>query len=151
MLGGCFGGAELSPSGEGLPRASITFPDSIPPGAVRRAELTVANPGPGDIESLSVDFARVGAPAAQGLPNPIVDPGRGRDSGAVVDVSPRPRRAAPDVSYGFGPLPEGESVTLSFAVEVPEDPGVAANSVIVYDAADPGRAAGVRLETAVER
>ena len=152
MLAGCFSsGAELSSSGKALPVVTVDFVAVAQPGSVHTSALAIDNPGPGDISSLVVTFARVGAPAAEGLPNPIVDPGRGPDSGTVVDVRPRPSAASPDVFYRFGPLPEGESITISFDLRVPEELGPAANSVTVYDDADPGRARGVRLETTVER
>jgi hypothetical protein len=148
----CFSsGAELSDSGKGLPEVTVNFSTTAEPGSVHTARLSVSNPGPGDISSIVVAFARVGAPAAEGLPNPLVDPGETADSGAVVDVRPHPASASADVQYRFGPLQEGDSTTILFDVEVPEDPGPAANSVTVYDAADPGRARGVRLETSVER
>ncbi|CAN5633249.1 hypothetical protein BH24ACT26_BH24ACT26_13990 [soil metagenome] len=152
LLAACFGaGAEVSRSGKGLPRATIVFPDTAQPGSEQALELAVTNPGPGGIESLAVAFARVGAPSAKGLPNPIVDPGKGPDSGSVRDVRPRPSGASPDVSYRFGSLPEGETVTIRFRLEVPLDTGLAANSVIVYDDAEPDRSTGVRLETSIER
>ena len=148
----CLAGfTELSESGKGLPQVTVEFPDEADPGSVHRAALDVANPGPGDMASVVVTFARVGAPAVEGLPNPIVDPGRGPDSGTVVSVEPRPTAASPDVMYRFGPLAEGRSTTITFDLEVPRLPGPAANSVTVSDGDDPGRARGVRLETLVRR
>jgi hypothetical protein len=152
LLPACFrGGSELSESGKGLPVVGVRFPPETEPGSVHTSRLSVRNPGPGDISSLAVAFALVGAPASQGLPNPLVDPGRGPDSGTVVAVSPEPTARAPDVLYRFGPLPEGEAITISFELEVPVETGPAASSVTVYDDVDPGRARGVRLETTVER
>ena len=148
----CFSSsAELSESGKGLPEVTVEFPAETRPGSSHPAALEVTNPGPGDISSVVVTFARVGAPAAEGLPNPIVDPGRGPDSGTVAAVDPPPSASSRDVMYRFGPLAEGDSATITFELEVPRTPGPAANSVTVYDAADPGRARGVRLETMVER
>ena len=146
----CFGGGELSDSGRGLPDVTVQFPDRARPGTVQRARLEVGNPGPGDIDSVVVAFARVGAPAVDGLPNPIVDPGRGPDSGTVVEVAPSPEGSSKDVLYRFGPLPEDETTGITFDLRVPRTAGLAANSVTVYDAADPSRARGVRLATTVE-
>jgi hypothetical protein len=152
LLAACFGGGpEVSASGKGLPLTTVEFPAGSAAGSAHTAELTVDNPGPGDIPALAVTFGRVGAPAAEGLPNPLVDRGRSAETGSIVEVRPRPSASIPNVIYRFGPLPEGESVTIEFVVKVPEAPGVAASSVIVYDAAEPDRASGVRLETLVER
>jgi hypothetical protein len=140
----------LSESGRGLPDVTVQFPDRTGPGTVHRALLEVGNPGPGDISNVVVAFARVGAPAAEGLPNPIVDPGRGPDSGTVVDVAPSPERSSKDVLYQFGSLAEDETTGITFDLRVPQAAGLAANSVTVYDAADPSRARGVRLATTVE-
>jgi hypothetical protein len=149
----CFGGAaELSESGQGLPVVSIDFPATASPHSVHPAALRVVNPGPGDIARLVVAFARVGAPAAEGLPHPLVDPGRSGESGSVMGVTPRPASVSEDgVVYRFGPLAEGRSVVIRFRVRVPRAPGPAANSVTIYDDVDPGRARGVRLETIVQR
>jgi hypothetical protein len=148
----CFrGAAELSESGRGLPQVTVEFPVSVDPGSTHVSVLRVRNPGPGDISRVAVAFARVGAPAAQGLPNPIVDPGKGPDSGEVVSVTPEPSSVSPDgVVFRFEALPEGESMTVEFRLRVPLQAGVAANSVTVYDDAEPGRAGGARLETTVE-
>ena len=148
----CFAGtAELSESGKGLPEVTVEFPTATQPGSLHEAAVEVTNPGPGDISSVVVTFARVGAPAVEGIPNPIVDPGRGPESGSVVSVDPAPAASSKDVMYRFGPLSEGESTTITFGIEVPRRPGPAANSLSVYDAGDPGRTGGVRLETVVQR
>jgi hypothetical protein len=149
-LGGCYrGAAELSASGKGLPQVSVEFPHRTAPGSVHTSMISVTNPGPGDIERVTVAFARVGAPASEGLPRPIV--GGSRGSGGVVSVMPRPSSVSPDgVVYRFGPLQEGGSESFEFRLEVPSTSGVAANSVTVYDDVDPDRARGARLETTVE-
>jgi hypothetical protein len=144
------GTTELSPSGKGLPQLEVDFIARARGGSVHTSELTVRNPGPGDIATLAVSFARVGAPAAEGLPNPLVDPGLGPTSGTILRVRPRPASAAHDVVYRFGSLAEDGSMTISFRVRVPQRPGPAASSVMVYDDTEPERASGVRLETVVE-
>lgn len=153
LLAACAAGDQgLSPSGEGLPRVSITFPGVAEPGSVQEAVLNVLNPGPGDLERISVTFVRVG-PSAPGepLPQPIVDAVAGRGNSAVVSVEPEPRSVSDDgVVYVFDGIPEGGSLRITFRLRVPVREGIAANSVTVSDATDLERAAGVRLETLVE-
>jgi hypothetical protein len=147
----CWRGGELTESGKGLPVVAVDFPQNAAPGSVQTAVLSVENPGPGDIARVVVTFVRVGAPAAEGLPNPIVDPGRSPDSGEVVGVHPEPRSVSPDgLAFRFGALGEGEEMTIEFDLRVPEVAGIAANSVTVYDDLEPPRARGVRLETTVQ-
>jgi len=145
----CFSArSELSASGRGLPQPTVAFPERAAPGTVHSARLEVRNPGPGDITTLVVAFALVGAPAAEGLPTPLVGPGR---KGRVLKVTPAPSSVSADGSvYRFGSLAEGETTTVTFTLRVPRRPGLAANSVTVYDDTDPSRARGVRLETLVE-
>jgi hypothetical protein len=149
----CYGdAANLSPSGKGLPQVVVDFPATSDPGSVHTARLGVTNPGPGDIERLAVSFALVGAPAAEGLPTPVVDATRRGRSAGVLAVSPRPTSVSSNGSvYRFSALPEGEALTIEFRLRVPRVAGGAANSVTVYDEVDPSRARGVRLETTVKR
>jgi hypothetical protein len=149
-VGACAGTSELSASGKGLPQLEIDFVERAQSGSVHTSELVVRNPGPGDIGTLVVWFAGVGAPASEGLPNPLVDPGLGPTSGTILRVRPRPTSAARDVVYRFGGLREDGSITISFLVRVPRRPGLAASSVVVYDDTEPDRASGVRMETLVE-
>jgi hypothetical protein len=150
-LAACSGGVELAPSGKGLPVVTVDFTAAAEPGSVHTSTVHVTNPGPGDISRLAVSFALVGAPSSEGLPHPIVGPGRDRSTGDVVTVQPRPLSLSADGAvYRFDGLAEGGSVTLRFRLRVPEQPGIAANSVTVYDDADPSRARGARLETRVE-
>jgi hypothetical protein len=131
---------------------SVTFPETTAPGSVHGAEVTIENPGPGDMSSVIVTFARVG-PASGGepLPFPIVDPGADRENPAIVSIEPEPGGISPDaVVFRFGPLPEGETMTVVFSLKVPAEVGPAANSVTVYAGEDPSRARGDRLETQVE-
>jgi hypothetical protein len=145
----CFGGAELSASGKGLPVVTVDFPARARPGSVGTASVHVTNPGPGAIGRVTVAFARVGAPSAQGLPEPIVG---GSPAAGVVAVRPRPSSVSADGAvYRFGPLAEGASRIIEFDLRVPRGGGVFANSVTVYDDAEPDRAGGARLETRVER
>lgn len=147
----CWRGGAVTESGKGLPVLTLEFPERTAPGSEQVSVLRVHNPGPGDIGRLVVSFVRVGAPASEGLPNPIVDPGRGPSSGKVVKVEPRPLSVSPDgVVYRFTGLAEGDARTIEFTLRVPRAAGLAANSVTVYDDLDPARARGARLETTVE-
>jgi hypothetical protein len=144
--------SSLAPSGKGLPQVVVDFPATSNPGSVHTARLEVTNPGPGDIGRLAVSFALVGAPAAQGLPTPVVAAARRGRRTSVLAVSPRPTSVGSNgVVYRFAALPEGEVATIAFRLRVPRAEGQAANSVTVYDELDPSRARGVRLETTVKR
>lgn len=151
LLAGCFGpDPNLTEDGKGKPVIRAEFPARVPPGSVHTATLTVENPGPGDIGTVTVAFAGVGAPAAAGLPVELVPITTSSDNPAVRSVEPEPRRVSQDgVVYYFSPLPEGESLDIAFEIVVPERPGPAASSVSVYDGNDTERIRGLRLETEV--
>jgi hypothetical protein len=148
VLGACFAGTQnVTESGEGFPELALEFPATAAPGATATAELTVTNPGPGDMESLAVSFSRLGDPE---LPPPIVDVVARNGEGTVKEVRPQPTAISPDgVVYTFDGLPEGESVTIEFDLVVPSVDGPAGNAILVSDGQDPERARGVRLETEV--
>jgi hypothetical protein len=147
---GCYGaGSRVTDSGTGLPVVSVQFPPRSAPGSTQRAVFGVSNPGPGDIDSLVLAFARAGDPA---LPQPIVDVGSRGKNEAVLDVRPEPVGVSDDgVVYRFPGIREGEARTIAFDLRVPARLGAAANAVQVYDGGDIERAAGVRLETRVEQ
>jgi hypothetical protein len=152
VLVSCYGpDPNQTPSGEGLPRLAIDFPATSPPGSTRTATLTVENPGPKPMTSLVVAFLRVGPAQGGRLPEPIVDGAAQRENPAIVDIDPKPRAVSQAaVEFTFDGLAEGESRTIRFRLRVPQDLGEAANSVTVYDGADPNRARGIRLQTVVE-
>ena len=149
LLGGCFeNDANLTEGGEGKPELALSFPETTTSGSIEVAELTILNPGPGEMESLVVAFSRLGDPQ---LPPPIVDasPQRGRD-GVVQDVSPAPRAVSPDgIIYTFDGIGEGEQLVVEFSLRIPVIDGPAGNAILVYEGQDPERARGVRLETEV--
>lgn len=152
LLPACFGpDPNLTDAGKGKPLITVDFPDTAAPGEVATATFTVENPGPGDIRSVAIAFASVGAAAASGpLPVDLVPITTSDDNPAIASIEPEPDDVSPDgVVYFFGALPEGESVDISFDILVPETTGTAANSVSVYDAADTARIRGLRLETVV--
>ncbi len=150
VLGGaCVSGAPLTGSGAGIPVVSADFPPHSKAATTQTAVLQVSNPGPADMDSLVVAFARAGDPE---LPAPIVDASAGGDNPSVSGVRPEPVGVSSDgVVYRFQGLEEGASTSITFELVVPADPGPAANAVQVYDGSDIERAAGVRLETTVER
>lgn len=132
---------------------SVDFPETSEAGSVQDAVVEVENPGPGDIRFLAVTFATI-APRQGGeeFPIPLVGPGAPEDHPAVAAVSPEPRAVSSDgLVYNFGPLPEGEEITITFSLRIPAEIGPAANSLQVGDGQDLERARGVRLETLVRR
>ncbi|MBA3430224.1 MAG: hypothetical protein H0U16_01930, partial [Actinobacteria bacterium] len=116
------------------------------------AVLTIENPGPGDIDTVAVAFATIApSPGTREFPVPIVGIGSDGTNPAVVEVSPEPRATSDDgVVYTFEGLAEGGSTSITFTLQMPVRPGVAANSVQVYDGRDIARARGIRLQTTVE-
>lgn len=149
FLPACFGGEQnLTESGEGLPELTAEFPDSVEPGANATATFEVSNPGPGDMDAVSIAFALLGDPE---LPEPILAAGRNGKNPAIVDISPEPKAISPDAAvFVFDGLPEGESTTIEFTIRVPTSPGRYANSVTASDGSL-DRSRGVRLETQVQR
>lgn len=144
---------DLAPSGRGLPVISVDFPEEVPAGSVQDAVVHVANPGPGDINFLSVTFALI-APrqGSAEFPRPIVGQGNPDDHPDVEGVTPEPRAVSGDgVVFNFGPLAEGEETTIVFTLRMPDEPGPAANSLQVGDGQEIERARGLRLETVVGR
>jgi hypothetical protein len=176
VAGACTGeDPNLTEAGKGRPILSVAFPERTQPNSVHDAVLTVENPGPGDMRTVVVAFAPIGPSAGQTeFPVAIVGFGpQGTD--AVTGVRPEPTGVSEHgVVYTFGPrcpdgggypddcggaaesdvlprLAEGETLTLTFSLRVPNQAGPAANSVQVYDGAEIDRARGVRMETLVGR
>ena len=137
----------VTETGAGEPQLSVEFPETAESGDVVTASLEIRNPGPRDMGSVVVSFVRVGDP---NLPQPIVEPRKGRLRSGIEDIRPEPRGQSPaDATYAFAGIPEGESLTLEFDLRIPEGPGTFGNSVQVYDGSEVERAAGVRLEIEV--
>lgn len=137
----------LTESGTGKPQVTAEFPEQAAAGQVVTAVITITNPGPEDMTSVVVSFARVGDPS---LPYPIVEPLPNRARAGIDDIRPDPTgESPPDATYTFGPLAEGDSTTLEFDLVIPDRDGTVGNSVQVYDGAEPERARGVRIETEV--
>ena len=136
---------------EGRPEISVEFPATSEAGSTQTAVFTITNPGPAPMESVFLAFARVGPAAGGGaIPFPIVDAGARHENPAIEAIDPEPDAISIEgVVFRFGGLEAGESMTVSFNLVVPDDPGPAANSVTAYPGEDPERARGVRLETEV--
>lgn len=150
LMTSCFGGTEsgLTEDGEGKPVVTVDFPPSVEAGSEQVATLTIQNPGPGDMGSVQVTFAALGA---SDLPDSLVGFGAEGENPSVLEVDPEPTSVSSDaVAYAFGPLEEGESMTIEFRLQMPSISGRYANSVTASDGADPERARGVPLETRVE-
>lgn len=149
LLVGCAGpDPNLTETGAGKPQLTVDFPQTAAPGDVVTASIEVTNPGPRDMDSIVVSFARVGDPS---LPEPIVEPRKGRIQSGIEDIRPEPRGESPaDATYAFGGIAEGGSLTLEFDLRMPEESGSFGNSVQVYDGSEVERAAGIRLEIEIE-
>lgn len=136
----------------GDPFITVDFPATAEAGSIQPATFTISNPGPGDMGSVVLSFARVG-PSQGGseLPFPIVDPGADKINPNIADVEPAPEAISPDaVLFRFPGLAEGDEITVTFELRIPDVTGEAANSVTAYAGEDPSRAKGVRLSTQVQ-
>jgi hypothetical protein len=135
----------------GRPEISVEFPATSDPGSVQTATFTIRNPGPNEMQSVFLVFARVGPAEGGGeIPIPIVDPGAKHVNPAIVSISPEPEASSIDaIVFRFGSLGVGETMTVSFDLRMPDATGPAANSVTAYPGEDPERAKGVRLDTEV--
>jgi hypothetical protein len=148
-LPACFGSdANLTDSGEGRPNVTVDFPETVEAGSVATATFEIENPGPSDMDGLSLAFALLGR---SDLPDSLVAFGAQRGERSVVEVRPEPTAVSADGAvYAFGGLEEGESTTIEFDLRMPSRPGVYANSVTASEASNLERSRGVRLETEVE-
>jgi len=149
----CGSDAGLTEGGKGYPELSVDFPSTAMISSPADAVLTVTNPGPGDIDTVAVAFATIApSPGTRELPLPIVGRGFDGDNPSVLEVVPEPRAISEDgVVYTFGRIEEGESMKITFTLQMPTEAGIAANSLQVYDGRDVERARGIRLQTTVER
>ncbi len=128
----------------GDPIITVDFPPTAEGGSIQDAVFHVENPGPGDMGSLFLSFARVG------IAMPIVDPGVNKENPNIVAIEPEPVAVSPDaVIFRFEGLEEGEATTITFTLRIPEITGEAANSVVAYAGEDETRAKGIRLTTQV--
>ncbi|MGH2736921.1 MAG: hypothetical protein ACRDKZ_15180 [Actinomycetota bacterium] len=151
LFAACFPGDQnLTESGEGKPVVAADFPATVQPGSTNDLTIEVSNPGPGDIDSVLVAFALVGIGGEQGNARPLVVPGARDDSPSVDEVEPEPVGVGEGGTiYRFGGLAVDGSGTYRFEIVTPDEPGTYANSLQVYDGADPQRIDGLRLQTEV--
>jgi hypothetical protein len=152
-LASCFGpDPNLTESGKGKPEVTVDFPARVQRLSVESASITVTNPGPGDMSGFSIEFSLVGKAAGETVPTPLVAAGSGEKSPSIDGVEPEPNAVSLEgVRFVFGPLSEGESTEVRFQIEAPDEPGVAANAVIVSDVEEVERSRGVQLVTEVTR
>jgi hypothetical protein len=147
----CYGPSpDETDEGKSRPVVAAEFPEVVEPSSLQTLSLAIENPGPGDFSSLFVAFSRVGAAEGVSLPKPIVDVPVGGKPSAVIEVRPDPVKVAEGIRFRFPDLPEGESLDIEFRLRMPARAGVAANSVQVYDGAEPDRIRGVLLSTRVQ-
>lgn len=149
----CFGpDPNLTEAGKGLPQLTVDFPAVVERGSVHDLNVTVDNPGPGDMTSFIIAFSTVGVGGRVGVAPPLLVPGPLKgESPSVLSVEPEPV-ADPGpggLVFKFGPLQEGESRTVTFSVKAPATVGTYANSVQAYDAQEIDRIRGARVETEV--
>lgn len=128
----------------GDPLITVEFPATVEAGSVEDAVFHVENPGPGDMDSLFLAFARVGTEV------PIVEAGVDKVNPSIVSIDPEPVALTPDaVVFRFEGLAEGEATTITFSLRIPDITGDVANSVVAYAGEDDTRARGIRLSTQV--
>lgn len=153
VLVSCFGqDPNLTDSGKGKPQVTVEFPEQVQRRSVESAVVAVTNPGPGDMSGFSIEFSLVGKAGGESLPTPLVAPGSGEESPSIEGVAPEPTAVSLEgVRFFFGGLAEGESTEVRFEIEAPDEPGVAANAVIVSDVDEIDRSRGVQLVTEVTR
>jgi hypothetical protein len=140
---GCFGADPgLTESGLAKPVITVDWPVELPAGSTEQLIVEVENPGPGDMNAFSIAFAAIAIGGSEGNAQPLLAPAAppedlGEDqpiSSSITAIEPEPLTVGQGgLVFGFGPLPAGESSSVSFDVEVPEQPGTYANSVQAYD------------------
>jgi hypothetical protein len=152
-LTACYGpDPNLTASGKGKPLVSVEFPAEVQRSSTHTAVVEVTNPGPGDMAGFAIEFSLVGLGGTQGVPTPLVITGSQEQSPSIAGVDPEPRAVSLEgVRFFFGALDEDESETVRFDIIAPDEPGTAANAVIVSDTEEGERSRGVRLVTEVTR
>jgi hypothetical protein len=140
---GCFGADPgLTESGLAKPVVTIDLPAELPAGTTEELVVEIENPGPGDMSAFSVAFAAIAVGGGEGNAQPLLLPAAppedlGDDqplSSSIDAIEPEPLTVGQGgLVFGFGPLPAGESTSVSFDIVVPDEPGTYANSVQAYD------------------
>jgi hypothetical protein len=152
-LAACFGpDPNVTDSGKSKPEVTIDFPAEVQRRSVETIVVNVKNPGPGNMTGFSIEFSLIGKAGGQTVPTPLVAAGSQKQSPSIEGVDPEPSAVSLEgVRFFFGALDEGESAEVRFEVQAPDEPGIAANAVIVSDVEEIDRSRGVRLVTEVTR
>jgi hypothetical protein len=142
-VAGCFGpDPGLTESGLAKPVITVDWPAELPAGTTEELVVEVENPGPGDMSAFSIAFAAIAVGGSQGNAQALLLPAAPPDelgedqpiSASIAEIEPPPLTVGQGgLVFGFGPLPTGESTSVSFQIELPEEPGTYANSVQAYD------------------
>lgn len=158
-LAACFGpDPSLTEGGLGKPFLSVNFPSEAQAGSAEELLVEIDNPGPGDMSSFSVAFANVGVAGGEGSIQPLLQPAPpperlGDDqpfSSSLRAIEPEPLTVGQGgLVFGFGPLPEEESASVSFEVVVPEESGTYTTSVQAYDSQVLDRIDAVKVQVEV--
>ena len=158
-LAGCFGpSSDLTEDGLGKPFVTVEFPAEATAGSTEELLVEIDNPGPGDMNSFTVAFANVAVGGTEDSVQPLLQVAPppeqlGDDqpvSASIASIEPEPLTIGQGgLVFGFGPLPEEESASVSFEVVVPEAGGTYANSVQAYDSQVLDRIDAVKLQVVV--
>jgi len=143
LLAACFGpDPGLTEGGLAKPQLEVDFPAQATAGSTERLMVEIDNPGPGDMSAFTVAFANVAVGGTAGNVQPLLRPAPPpKQLGDEQPVSPSIRAIRPDpltvgeggLVFGFGPLLEEESASVTFEIVLPDDSGTYANSVQAYD------------------
>ena len=158
-LAACFGrSSDLTEDGLGKPFVTVDFPAEATAGSTEELVVEIDNPGPGDMNSFTVAFANVAVGGTEDSVQPLLQlaapPEQLGDeqpiSSSITSIEPEPLTVGQGGQvFGFGPLPEEETVSVSFEVVVPETGGTYANSMQVYDSQVLDRIDAVKLQVEV--
>lgn len=158
-LGGCFGpSSNLTDDGLGKPLVTVDFPAEATAGSTEELLVEIDNPGPGDMSSFTVAFANVAVGGTASDVQPLLrlappPEHLGDDqsiSASITSIEPEPLTVGQGgVVFGFGPLPEEETASVSFQVVLPDEGGTYANSVQVYDSQVLDRIDALKLQVEV--
>ena len=155
----CFGpGSDLTEDGLGKPFVTVDFPAEATAGSTEELLVEIDNPGPGDMSSFTVAFANVAVGGTEDSIQPLLQlaplPEQLGDdqpiSPSITSIEPEPLTVGQGgLVFGFGPLPEEETASVSFEVIVPETGGTYANSVQAYDSQVLDRIDALKLQVEV--
>lgn len=158
-LAACFGpSSDLTEEGLGKPFLTVDFPAEATAGSTEELLVEIDNPGPGDMSAFTVAFANVAVGGTADSIQPLLrlapPPEQLGDdqpiSSSITSIEPEPLTVGQGgLVFGFGPLPEEETASVSFEVVVPEAGGTYANSVQAYDSQILDRIDALKLQVEV--